>query len=262
MRLPHARVVFVSAICLAAVSPLAAQRGVRAPVPTPRPVWTVTASDNPAAALRALGATGWTSIAPQRAGMWFQVELPASTTIAEIRFDSATFGKTRTLGLGAASVAGAKGGPGGKTSDVQPEAPRADGAPAGDGAPSPVSPDAPGARIFPGAPPPVTRFPIATRAGAPRPSGAAEPLEPGGPAPLGAPGTGVLIGFPLGYRVQISLDGVQWIGPVAEGKGEGAQTTIPLKPVLARFIRITETDNVPNAPPWSIMNLKVVETRR
>ena len=47
--------------------------------------------------------------------------------------------------------------------------------------------------------------------------------------------------------------------PVAEGKGSGTRTAITFAPARARFIRITQTDTVENAPNWAIANLRVYE---
>jgi mono/diheme cytochrome c family protein len=63
--------------------------------------------------------------------------------------------------------------------------------------------------------------------------------------------------FPLGYRVQVSMDGKTWSAPVAEGKGSPATTVATFPPVQARFIRVTQTDSGENAPPWSVLNFRV-----
>ena len=55
------------------------------------------------------------------------------------------------------------------------------------------------------------------------------------------------------------MDGTTWSKPVAEGKGEGARTTITFPPNRAKFIRITQTDAVAEAPAWSIRNLRIYE---
>jgi mono/diheme cytochrome c family protein/glucose/arabinose dehydrogenase len=54
--------------------------------------WKVTASHNSAAAIGGLRLTGWSAGEPQRAGMWFQIELPASAPITEIQFQSPSSG--------------------------------------------------------------------------------------------------------------------------------------------------------------------------
>jgi mono/diheme cytochrome c family protein len=67
-----------------------------------------------------------------------------------------------------------------------------------------------------------------------------------------------VIGYPRGYSVQVSLDGSKWT-PVAQGKGEGARTNIVFAPARAKFVRITQTETVADAPLWSITGLRVYE---
>ncbi len=74
-----------------------------------------------------------------------------------------------------------------------------------------------------------------------------------GAQPAAAP----VVGYPRGYSVQVSADGNTWSKPVAEGKGEGGRTTIAFPPVRAKFVRITQTESVPDAPSWSISNLRL-----
>jgi hypothetical protein len=59
--------------------------------------------------------------------------------------------------------------------------------------------------------------------------------------------------------VQVSSDGTTWGTPIAQGKGEGASTDITFTPVRAKFIRITQTANVADAPPWSMQRLRLFE---
>ncbi len=68
-----------------------------------------------------------------------------------------------------------------------------------------------------------------------------------------------VIGYPRGYTVQVSADGTSWSKPVATGKGEGVRTTITFAPTRAKFVRITQTDTVTDAPAWSIRNLRIYE---
>jgi mono/diheme cytochrome c family protein len=68
----------------------------------PQPAWKATASHNPDAAANALATGTWSTGAPQQAGMWFQVELPAATSITEIQFDSAATPAGGRGGRGAA----------------------------------------------------------------------------------------------------------------------------------------------------------------
>jgi len=41
------------------------------------------------------------------------------------------------------------------------------------------------------------------------------------------------------------------------GKGEGGHTTIAFTPTQAKYVRITQTDNIADAPAWSVRNLRV-----
>ena len=68
-----------------------------------------------------------------------------------------------------------------------------------------------------------------------------------------------VVGYPRGYTVQVSVDGTTWSKPVAEGKGDGARTTITFAPTRAKFLRITQTDTAADAPNWSIGNLRIYE---
>jgi mono/diheme cytochrome c family protein/glucose/arabinose dehydrogenase len=65
--------------------------------------------------------------------------------------------------------------------------------------------------------------------------------------------------FPLAYRLQVSNDGVTWSAPIAEGQGSGRTTTIAFAPVRARFVRLTQTTTVENAPVWIIERLRLYQ---
>jgi hypothetical protein len=65
--------------------------------------------------------------------------------------------------------------------------------------------------------------------------------------------------FPRGYRVQVSTDGATWSAPVAEGKGAPGVTVAAFAPIAAKFVRITQTDTVPDAPPWSMRLVRLYE---
>jgi hypothetical protein len=75
---------------------------------------------------------------------------------------------------------------------------------------------------------------------------------------FGGGGTPV-IGYPRGYSVQVSTDGTNWSKPVAQGKGEGAHTTITFAPTRAKFVRITETETPADPAAWSIRGLRIYE---
>jgi mono/diheme cytochrome c family protein len=241
------------------------------------PNWQATASHNTTTAERAFTLVGWTSGTPQQNSTWFQVELPAPAMLAEVQFDSGTTGR-RGGGAGAVGAPSARGGGGGAGGAPAGVAVPANGAtPAG--APqseAPVgqqpptvgvrgTPPAPGggtARGAPGLVPPAA--PAATGA----PSARGPGVSPGAPSSPGQtvdPALAAIAanGFPRGYAVLVSSDGARWSAPVAEGKGAGVRTNISFTPVLAKFIRITNTaDPAGIAPPWSIMNLRLYEARR
>jgi mono/diheme cytochrome c family protein len=101
-------------------------------------------------------------------------------------------------------------------------------------------------------PEPVTLAELNFFSGGPPP----RPTPPGAAASLPPEGT-----FPRGYRVQVSMDGITWSAPVAEGRGAGPSMAIAFKPVLARFVRITQTAEAENAPVWTIQRLQLYEIR-
>jgi hypothetical protein len=146
--------------------------------------------------MNALSIQPWSSGEPQKAGMWFQVELPQAVSLVEIQFESGAV------------------------------------------APENVS-------AVPGAP---TR----TAIGGGRGRGAAPGAAPASPPPPP--------GYPREYEVQTSIDGTSWGSAVAKGQGSGTSTRIALpSTVRAKFIRITETATVQDAPPWSIQRLQLYE---
>jgi mono/diheme cytochrome c family protein len=87
------------------------------------------------------------------------------------------------------------------------------------------------------------------------PGGRGAPGAPAAPAADPSP----IVTYPRGYSVQVSTDGNSWGNPVAQGMGTGARTTITFPPTRAKFIRITQTETVPNGPVWSVKGLKIYE---
>ncbi len=75
-------------------------------------------------------------------------------------------------------------------------------------------------------------------------------------APPAAPAPGSVGNHPRAYKVDVSTDGSTWI-TVSEGQGAPGSTTIAFAPVTARFVRITQTGAVENAPPWSMQRLRL-----
>jgi mono/diheme cytochrome c family protein len=74
------------------------------------------------------------------------------------------------------------------------------------------------------------------------------------------PGGGPAARFPREYQVQVSTDGIQWSQPVARGAGSRL-TTVSFNPVRAKFIRVTQTATLPDAPIWSVQNFRVFGPR-
>jgi mono/diheme cytochrome c family protein len=75
----------------------------------------------------------------------------------------------------------------------------------------------------------------------------------------GGAGATPVVQYPRGYSVQVSQDGKTWSKPVATGKGQGRHTTIAFSPTRAKFVRMTQTDSVADAPPWSVSNLRIYQ---
>ena len=120
-----------------------------------------------------------------------------------------------------------------------------------------------GGRGGPGTPPvPAPGTPAATG----EPSAGAGDSGAGGRVagapPRGFGGRSAIVlpppGFPRGYTVEVSTDGSTWT-QVAEGQGDGGTTVITFKPVDAKFIKITQTASVENAPVWSIQRLRLYQ---
>jgi mono/diheme cytochrome c family protein len=97
-----------------------------------------------------------------------------------------------------------------------------------------------------------------------------QPALPGAPTRTSIGGRGIpgappppplAPGFPRAYQVQVSMDGTNWGKAVAEGKGAGNRTDITFAPVRAKFVRITETASVPDAP-WAVERLRLYESGR
>lgn len=63
---------------------------------------------------------------------------------------------------------------------------------------------------------------------------------------------------PRAYRVEISRDGQTWT-QVAEGRGGSRTTAISFAPVLAKFVKITQTDDAKDPPVWSMQRLRVYQ---
>jgi glucosylceramidase len=62
-------------------------------------------------------------------------------------------------------------------------------------------------------------------------------------------------GFPAGYALSTSADGVNWGAPVASGRGQGQLTVIDLPAVDSRYLRVTQTSTA--AQWWTVADLRV-----
>jgi glucosylceramidase len=60
--------------------------------------------------------------------------------------------------------------------------------------------------------------------------------------------------FPRGYTLEASSDGAHW-STLATGAGSGQLTTIDVRPVRARYLRVTQTGSAPQW--WSVADLRV-----
>jgi F5/8 type C domain len=78
-----------------------------------------------------------------------------------------------------------------------------------------------------------------------------------GAGPGGGRGGPVFGSYPIGYQVQLSMDGKTWSAPVAQGAGSLATTIATFRPVQAKFIRVTQTGTADGAPAWSVLNFRV-----
>jgi mono/diheme cytochrome c family protein/glucose/arabinose dehydrogenase len=186
------------------------------------PSWKATASHNSAVAPNGLTIQPWTSGEPQKPGMWFQIELPQPTEIAEVQFESGI--------VAAENIATVPGAP------VRTSVPG--GGRRGGG---------PGRQAGPGGVPGVAR---GTQAGAQTAMPDSGPAGPPPPPPKS--------GYPRGYKVEVSADGTTW-KTVAQGKGTGTATRITFAPVRAKFVKITQTADVADAPPWMIQRFSLYD---
>jgi mono/diheme cytochrome c family protein len=196
------------------------------PLPLDSQQWKFAASHGTDTAAGASTLRGWSSGVPQSPGMWFSVELAQPALITEVQFDSMS-----------TMIGGGRGGRGG---------PAAAGPAGAAGAPA-----APTLGAATAAPPAAGAAPVA--------AGQAPPQDRGGRGGFGGGGGTPVVGYPRGYSVQVSTDGTNWSTPVAEGKGEGAHTTITFAPTRAKFLKITQTETPADPAAWSIRSLRIYE---
>ena len=66
---------------------------------------------------------------------------------------------------------------------------------------------------------------------------------------------------PVGYRVQISGDGMTWSESIAQGPGATPTTVIVFAPVQTKFIRITQTGSSQNQL-WGVQQVRIYQSGR
>ena len=164
------------------------------------PSWKATASHNSAIAANGFGIQPWTSGDPQKAGMWYQVELPQLTQITQVEFESGIVAPENISTVPGAPVRTAVGGGG-------------------------------------------------------RGRGGAPGAAPATPPPPAAPPKS---GYPRSYKVEVSTDGTAW-KTVAEGKGSGTATRIAFAPVKAKFVKVTQTADGADLPPFMIQRFSLYD---
>jgi mono/diheme cytochrome c family protein/glucose/arabinose dehydrogenase len=186
--------------------------------------WTLTASHNSEAAANiSSGAGRWDTGVAQQPGMWFQIELPEPVTIAELQFDSQAGGRGNG-GLGGFGGLGVT--------------PPAAAAPPGGRAGPPAGAAGAAGRGAPGA---------GRGAGGAGRGGGGGRGRGGGPPAIG----------PVGYHVQLSMDGTTWSQPGAQGAGDTPTTIVMFRPARAKAIRITQTGTAPNGEQWAVQQVRI-----
>jgi glucose/arabinose dehydrogenase/mono/diheme cytochrome c family protein len=81
----------------------------------------------------------------------------------------------------------------------------------------------------------------------------------GGRGGGGRGGPAAPVGGPVAYQVQTSGDGTTWSAPLAQGAGAVPTTVIVLKPVQAKFIRITQTGRASDGELWAVQQVRVYQ---
>jgi hypothetical protein len=83
----------------------------------------------------------------------------------------------------------------------------------------------------------------------------------GGARGAAAGATPPTVPFPRAFKIETSVDGRKWGRAVAEGRGAPGRNTVVFAPVRAKFIRITQTDEKPDAPDWSMTNVRIFQAQ-
>jgi len=92
--------------------------------------------------------------------------------------------------------------------------------------------------------------------GGPPPDAAQTALDAVSQLPV-TPPAGALGMHPRRYTIDVSIDGRSWTR-VSEGQGVPGSTVAAFAPVQAKFLKITQTGALENAPAWSMQRLKIL----
>ena len=74
-----------------------------------------------------------------------------------------------------------------------------------------------------------------------------------------ASNAGKVGGFPDLSKVQLSMDGREWINPTVESQRRGPAFVFLFDPIRANVIRITSTSSAPEDAPWSISRAQLFQ---
>jgi hypothetical protein len=90
---------------------------------------------------------------------------------------------------------------------------------------------------------------------------AATPAAPGGvpetPVPVTQPAPPGAFGMhPRGIKLEVSIDGRTWT-TVSDAPGAPGSTTLSFAPIQAKFLKITQTATLENAPAWSMQRVRI-----
>ena len=66
---------------------------------------------------------------------------------------------------------------------------------------------------------------------------------------------------PVGYNVQLSMDGTTWNRPGAQGAGQTPTTIVMFRPTRAKAIRVTQTGTAPNGEQWAVQQVRIYRSR-
>ena len=70
---------------------------------------------------------------------------------------------------------------------------------------------------------------------------------------------GKVAGFPRLSKVQLSMDGREWINPTVEIQRRGPAFVFLFDPIRAKVIRIVSTSSAPDDAPWSISRAQITQ---